>query len=123
MPPDPRDVALLRDMLDAANTAILYCRGRRQEDLDTDGMFADAVARRIAIVGEAARNVSESFQSLHPEIAWRPIVATRHILVHEYDNFDADIIWRIVAQHLPVLIAQLQTILAPPEPDAGHPAS
>ena len=114
-PPEPRDVALLQDMLDAARTAIQYCRGRTRQDLDSDQMLADALARRIAIVGEAARNVSDAFQAANPQIAWRPIIATRHILVHEYDNFDADIIWRIVAQHLPVLVNQLQpTLTAPP---------
>jgi uncharacterized protein with HEPN domain len=52
MPPDLRDAALLHDMLASARRALEYSRGRSRADLDTDTMFADAVARRIEIVGE-----------------------------------------------------------------------
>jgi uncharacterized protein with HEPN domain len=42
------------------------------------------------------------------KIAWRPIMATRNILIHEYDDVDNDIVWRIVTDHIPPLIAQLK---------------
>jgi uncharacterized protein with HEPN domain len=74
-------------------------------------MFADAVARRIEIIGEAARGVGDTFRSAHPEIAWRPITATRHILAHDYADVNQDIIWRITQDHLPLLISQLEAIL------------
>lgn len=74
-------------------------------------MFADTVARRIEIIGEAARGVSDAFRSAHSEIAWRPITATRHILAHDYADVNQDIIWRIIQDHIPPLIAQLESIL------------
>jgi uncharacterized protein with HEPN domain len=48
-------------------------------------------------------------------VPWRIIMATRHILAHDYDDVDNDIVWRIVTDHIPPLIAQLKPLL-PPEP-------
>jgi len=43
------------------------------------------------------------------------ILATRHILAHDYDEVDNDIVWRIVTDHVPVLIEQLKPLI-PPQP-------
>lgn len=119
MRPDVHDAALLHDMLKAARRVRTYTAGRSRPDLDTDSMLADAVARRIEIIGEAARGVSDAFRSAHPEVPWRPIMATRHILAHDYDEVNHDIVWRIVQDHVPPLIAQLESLLAdvPPPPE------
>ena len=119
MPLDVRDAALLHDMLKSARLAMQYVAGRVRSDLDTDTAFADSVERRIEIIGEAARGVSDQFCSAHPEIPWRAITATRHILAHDYDEVNHDIVWRIVHDHLPPLIEQLEALLAAAPPDQG----
>ena len=70
-----------------------------------------AVERAVEIIGEAARRVNESFRDQHPEIKWSAIIATRHILAHEYDDVKHDKMWRIATQHVPVLIAQIEPII------------
>ena len=52
------DIVRLRHMLDAAEEALEFARGRSRADLDTDRMFARAVVQDIEIVGEAAGAVS-----------------------------------------------------------------
>ena len=118
MPPEARDAARLYDMLESARAAIEYCQDRQREDLEHNRMLADAVVRRIEVIGEAARGLSEGLQAAHPEVPWRAIMAIRHIIVHEYDRIDFNIVWRIVREHLPPLIQQLEMILAqmPPPP-------
>src|SRR5690242_3240365 len=98
MPPEERDLALLADMLESARIATSHCAGRQQTDLGQDLLFTDALERRLSIIGEAARGVSEAFKTANPEIPWTAITATRHILVHEYDRVDYGIVWRIVHQ-------------------------
>jgi uncharacterized protein with HEPN domain len=119
MPLDVHDAALLHDMLHAAQLAIRYTINRSRGDFDADSMLADAVIRRIEIIGEAARSVSELFRSEHSEVAWRQIMATRHILAQDYDEVNHDTVWRIVKDHLPSLIAQLEGFLSksPPPSD------
>jgi uncharacterized protein with HEPN domain len=38
----------------------------------------------LQVIGEAARNVSQSLKDRHSEVPWPHIVALRNILVHEY---------------------------------------
>jgi len=120
MPLDVRDAALLQDMLDSARRALAYARGRVRAELDSDLLFADAVVRRIEIVGEAARGVSDALRDANPHIPWRAITTTRHILAHNYADVNFDIVWRILQDHLPPLIPQLEALLsqAPPLPPA-----
>ena len=40
-------------------------------------------------------------------------MATRHILAHEYDEVDNDIVWRIVTDHIPELVRLLRPLLPP----------
>ncbi len=120
MPLEVRDAALLHDMPESARLVLRYVAGRVRPDLDNDTAFADAVERRIEIIGKAARGVSEAFRAAHAEIPWRAITATRHILAHDYGAVNHDIIWRIVFDHLPPLIVQLESLLSQAPPPASQ---
>lgn len=111
MRPEGADPAKLWDMLDACDRIARFISGRSQADFRTDDLLRSAVERQIEIVGEAARGVSEAFKSAHSEIPWRPIMAQRHILAHEYGEIEPDRIWRVATVHVPALAAQLRTLL------------
>lgn len=117
---DPKDLKLLWDMQDAARAATSFVEGRTHEEYLQDLALRFAVERAVEIVGEAARRVSEEARATLPGVAWGAIVATRHILVHEYGELDHDAIWRIATRHLPELLRLLQTVLSshPPGPEA-----
>lgn len=38
----------------------------------------------IAVIGEAAKNISPAFKAAHPDIPWRAIAGVRDRIVHEY---------------------------------------
>jgi len=63
---------------------------------------------------QPARGLYDEFKLAHPEIPWRPITARRHRLAHEYGEIDDTLIWRVATVHVPLLIAQLQLLVAPP---------
>ena len=75
MPLEVRQAALLHDMLESAHRATQYMTGRSRSDLDSDFMLADAVERRLEIIGEAARGLPEDFKSSTPkypgELLWQ----------------------------------------------------
>src|SRR5438067_2023412 len=121
MPRELDDGALLLDMLDAAKEVSGYVMGRTREEYESNGMLRRSVERVVEIIGEAARGVSATFRTAHPEVPWQQISATRHILAHEYGRIDNEIMWRIVTVHVPELI-RLLTPLVPPAP-AAPPAS
>ena len=78
------DSAWLLDMLTAARAVRSFVAGKSYVKYEADLLLRSAVERQVEIIGEAARGISESFKRAHGEIAWRPMMAQRHRLVHEY---------------------------------------
>lgn len=66
-----RDEAYLVDILESAKIALGYMAGKTFADFSADLQCQDAVVRRIEIIGEAARRVSEETRALYPQIPWR----------------------------------------------------
>ena len=52
--------------------------------------------------------VSADERAKCPGIPSTQIVALRNRLIHGYDNVDFDILWQIVKQDLPALMAELE---------------
>ena len=113
MRPETDDDALLRDMLDAAREGAGYAAGMSAHAFAQDRKTQRAIERCVEIVGEAARGVSKAFQTAHPEIPWRPIIAQRHILAHEYGDVLPERLYRVAMVHLPALATLLEPLVPP----------
>ena len=77
MPSEGREPAYYSDMLSAAEAVVRFVAGRTYADLLADDMLQASVERKIEIIGEAARRISDGGRAAHPEIEWRKIIATR----------------------------------------------
>ena len=111
-----RDDAYLLDILQAARLALEYIHEATLEAFLEDVRLQDSVIRRLEIIGEAARRVSEPARLEYSHLPWREMVAMRNIVIHEYDNLDLTIIWDAVKNDLPPLIETLQQIVPPESP-------
>ncbi len=115
---DPaRDAAWLLDMLIAARAVVSFVANRTYEQYTADLMFRSAVERQVEIIGEAARAITDAFQTAHPEIPWRPIMAQRHRLAHDYGDIDDALIWKVATVHVPNLIIQIEPLIPPTPPE------
>ena len=114
------DRTRMRHMLTHAEETVGMARGRSRGDLDSDRQFNLALVRLMEVVGEAASRVSAEGRQRHPAIPWPEVAGLRNRLVHGYDKVDFDILWDIVQDDLPRLIAELRKALAsaPPETNA-----
>jgi uncharacterized protein with HEPN domain len=108
-----RDREYLLDMLMAARLAIQYVEGRTAEQFLADGQLQDSVIRRLEILGEAARRVSEQARTQWPDLPWHSMTAMRNLLVHEYGEVDPAVVWDTVQHDLPALITTLMAIFQP----------
>ncbi|MGD9789959.1 MAG: DUF86 domain-containing protein [Phycisphaerales bacterium] len=120
MPLDEADLKHLWDMLRAARSAQNIIAGVSQEQYLRDEIRRFALERAIEIIGEAARRVSERSRSQIP-LEWGAIIATRHIVAHEYDTIQHDTLWRIATLHIPEMIQVLAPVIDsnPPGPEAA----
>jgi uncharacterized protein with HEPN domain len=109
----PEDDVLLRDMLDQARKAVAAVAGRERGDLDRDDVLAAALERFIEVLGEAAGKVSEATREQLATVPWRGLIGMRNRLVHGYASVDHEIVWDVVTDDLPRLIADLERTLEP----------
>ena len=117
MPDEDPDLKHLWDMLTAARNVQAFVRSRTQAEYESDLLLRSAVERQVEIIGEAARRVSKSFQDARPEIPWRKITATRHILAHEYGRIDNKIMWLIATTYCLDLIKLIEPLAPDSAPE------
>jgi uncharacterized protein with HEPN domain len=119
MLPESRDAAYLWDMLQASRKAVRSVEGLSFPDYQRDEDLRLTVERRMEIIGEAARRISQSFREAHPEVPWRGLVGLRNVMAHEYDEIDHERVWKVVKDQLPGLVRTLETLVPAPPPEAG----
>ena len=85
-----------------------YVTGKDEKSFGKDKMLQDAVIRKVEIIGEAARNLSEEFKSKKADVEWRDIMDMRNKLIHEYFGVDLETVWLVVKKDLPSLKEKLQ---------------
>ena len=107
-----KDKVRFRHMLDAAEEARGFARGRSREDLDTDRMLVLALLKCVEIIGEAAARTSDESKAMNSSIPWQDIIGMRNRLVHGYYDVNLDVVWRTVDEELPSLIPALRHVLA-----------
>jgi len=105
------DRVYLAHINDALQQISSYCAGIDQEAFTGNRMVQDAVIRQFEIVGEATKNLSDSFRERHPHIPWQDLAGFRDKLIHQYFGVDLSTVWRSVVDDLPVLLDELKNIL------------
>ncbi len=109
----PRDFVYVGHMLDTAKKAIFKTQGLSRDAYDADENLRLALMHLIQIIGEAGRQVSKEVSDHHPEIPWADIIGMRHKVVHDYLGVDDDIVWQVVTEDLPKLVAALEPLVPP----------
>jgi uncharacterized protein with HEPN domain len=105
-----REIALLVDMVENARCVMDYVKGLEKQAFLSHLLVQDAVIRRLSVVGEAARFISKPTCALIP-IPWHKVRAMRHILVHDYDDINLDVVWEVATVHAPDLVLKITAYL------------
>src|SRR3989344_1365695 len=63
----------------------------------------DANVRRLEIIGEAVKNISNKTKNEYKNIEWSKIAGTRDKMVHHYFGVDFEIVWNIITIDIPIL--------------------
>ncbi len=100
------------DMLDSSRYVMEITGDQSLERFNEDRMFRRTIERELQIIGEAMLQL----KSVDPKCAagfdeHQRIIGFRHVLVHGYDALEADIVWHIVTEKLPLLVQQLEAAM------------
>jgi uncharacterized protein with HEPN domain len=99
------------DIVESAKLAIAYISEKSRDDFFLDSQCQDAVVRRIEVIGEAARRISDETRTAYTELPWSDMIGMQNLMIHEYDDIDIAIVWETVKNDLPLLIESLEKIL------------
>jgi uncharacterized protein with HEPN domain len=102
MPFDPTQV-VLRDILYHIDLAAGFVAGFDDATFKDDLRTLYAVTRCLEIISEASRRLPPEMKQRHPSIAWRDMAAAGNIYRHEYEDVEAEQVWRTVQLALPPL--------------------
>jgi uncharacterized protein with HEPN domain len=108
-----RDLQFLLDMLQSAELIITYINQCKKDEFIDNIQLQDSVIRRLLVIAEAARRVSEATRQTLPNVSWQEINGMRNRLVHDYDDVNLIIVWDVVQFEIPSLIAELKSRIPP----------
>jgi uncharacterized protein with HEPN domain len=74
-------------------------------------MRQDAIIRKLEIIGEAVKQLSNVTKDRRSEIPWKQIAGMRDRLTHDYFGVDLVLVWRVIERDLPVLKAAVIGLL------------
>nr|WP_277875938.1 DUF86 domain-containing protein [Chroococcidiopsis sp. [FACHB-1243]] len=100
-------------MLQSAELIMTYTSQCSKDEFVKNVQLQDAVIRRLLVIAEAARRVSQATRQTLPSVSWQEINGMRNRLVHKYDAIDFNIVWDVVQNEIPVLIEELKTQIPP----------
>jgi uncharacterized protein with HEPN domain len=107
-PPD--DVTRLGHLREAAEKAVEFSRGKTRQDLRDDELLRLALTKLVEIVGEAAKQVSQTTREANPTVPWTAAARMRDRLVHHYFDIDTEVLWATVSADLPELLLVLPAL-------------
>jgi len=93
----------LDDIEDSIKQIGIYTKNFTGSDLANDQLLLDAVIRRLLVIGEAVKRITNETKILAPEVPWKKIAGTRDVLIHEYKAIIPEQVWAIIAEDLPIL--------------------
>ena len=88
---------------DAIKDIESFTKNLSKEKFLNSKLRQNAVIRQLEVIGEATKNVPESFRKKYDKIEWRKMAGTRDKIIHHYFGIDLNAVWDMVKEDLPIL--------------------
>jgi len=104
------DNILLFDILECCERITGYIDGISKDQFEQNFLLQDALIRKIEVIGEATKGLSEEVRAVNPDVPWRKMMGIRDRIVHQYFKVDLDVIWQTVTSDIPALKSKITPI-------------
>ena len=88
-----------------------YTSNLNEEGFYQSEQIQDAVLRRLEIIGEATKNISDDFKDRFPQLPWKEMAGIRDVIIHDYFGINLRRIWLTVKQDLPTIETLIEEVL------------
>ena len=102
---------LIGHILQSSDLVAVYIKDATRRKFLEDVGLQDKVIRRLAVIGEAVKNLPPDFRAKHKIIPWKDIAGMRDILVHEYYDVDSPLVWRVAKFRVPEMKNYLEKVI------------
>ena len=104
-----RDLQYKQDILEAIEKIRHSVAGLDYNKFIEDIDIFDACVRRLEIIGEAAKCVSDEFRLHYSDVPWKEIAGFRDKAIHDYASINPEIVWETIKNDLTVLYDSLSS--------------
>jgi uncharacterized protein with HEPN domain len=98
----------LKDIVDSSSLIVQYTQNLNFQEFENDMMKFLAVSRLLEIIGEATKNLSNDFKSKYPNVPWKKMAGLRDVIIHDYQELNREMIFKIAFEDIPKLLKELQ---------------
>lgn len=105
------DHIFLEHILEAIEKINKYLEKLDYKKFMDNDIIQDAISRRLEIIGEATKLLSDDLRKKFSEIPWKDIAGMRDKLIHGYFIVDLDEVWNTSKRDIPKLRENIKNII------------
>jgi uncharacterized protein with HEPN domain len=105
------DRVYLQHIRDALDDIAIYASAGR-DAFFAERMRQDATIRKLQVIGQAVKNLSDTSKAQYPAIPWKQVAGLRDKVIHDYFGINLEIVWAVVEKDLPPLRRAVDHLLS-----------
>ncbi|MBL7780064.1 MAG: DUF86 domain-containing protein [Saprospiraceae bacterium] len=105
------EILFLEEVYESIDLIEKYVSGLTEKEFEENTEKQDAVLRRIEIIGEAVKNLSQKTRSQYPDLPWKEMAGMRDVVIHQYFGVTIGMVWRVATSDLILLRDRIKDII------------